>query len=772
MRAFVEIIVLGYLAIGILIPYITTMNNNSDIKISTVSRSSAEEQGESPSRGKHPRSKQKTELSSTQKIEDEQELPENQLFANANDNSDDSNNNKDDFIDNDRLVNGRVTKDSVCLARSVLTFISLFLKVDIDLGGGTIIKSGTDFRTTASEEDMNILKLATTKYVETYKNSHLRDASGEAWAESVMNTLMNGDLNERATSDLTGKCMLVGASLFHNINIHQYVHNTQTILSVHDPSKAKETLILTKWEMKDYTHIDLQWTPEFVVLHMVLWEKNKCVFQVSRKNKAFLKSQLESRREVVKVGMDDHFAGAFAIVPLHICLLDDALDLIGGQILPKFLEVLQMPDFQSNTMSKKILDSLQIASVGEHFDYRDLIETSEAEEDAEAEEDESSTTSQQGTGDGHQLNDLQQSGNYLRANTMSTGERRKKYTKLLHRMGEDYAPKYAPLIKFMRRWLKVHANVSNDVQSTVIYGGMVATQSIWCRWKQEDNDEKPDGALLCWGHGEQFEFTHNLVLANAEFGNRRASLFYEGLTLGLLEQSSRNPIRLIASSGLALNRINGGVPGFLRVRGFEDYLIDWLLANVEERGDEIVLFTPSIPDHVENYLQYHQEELLMYVNGHTPASNASKLWGEIGNGEITISAVTVAMVQSFMAHRGGSKSIGETQLRARACVAETSLERIDNSPRQAYDKIVEILSVDSYGKTQNGLTTRLNVLFKYLNHVSKEKYAKLYEVHNGDVEKRNAAFKESLGAGTKKKNFDESLDEVANMGLDCTFEDV
>ena len=57
------------------------MNNNSDIKISTVSRSSAEEQGESPSRGKHPRSKQKTELSSTQKIEDEQELPENQLFA-------------------------------------------------------------------------------------------------------------------------------------------------------------------------------------------------------------------------------------------------------------------------------------------------------------------------------------------------------------------------------------------------------------------------------------------------------------------------------------------------------------------------------------------------------------------------------------------------------------------------------------------------------------------------------------------------------------------
>jgi len=662
----------------------------------------------------------------------------------------------------DRWEPGKVGID-YGVVRCVLTWLSTLGRVDFDceeLKDVTIPPNSDHLRLSSDDDDINMFHFVSMAYAQSFMDNNddeeFNGSNNKEWHKNVTHIPRYG--GDATSALLTDIRMIIGAMYFHHIKISIYEHATQQMTRLCDLVNNEDAfnntiheIILTRWKRPNGTIIDLQWTPKFVDINRLLFSADTNPFTPSDEHVAFVEDIINSLTQDKEPDIDDHFAGAFAIIPLHILQMPGVLKLVLGRILPKLFEIMRREEYTGpNTMTSGVLNELLEASVGKGFNYKQYV--SEVNPGSDDDSDNGFIVDEDGE---TKLNKKNQRGVYYQVSHKTIGDRREQFEEFISRQGSDNT--YNTLVKHMKRWLESNKEVDDDEQpDNQLYVGMAAKQSIWKRWAQEASTTKKDGASLLWLFTLAFKMDFRLVLVQVEEGSTRLGLFYEGLILGILQctaKRTRPEFKLLSKpNGSALNQINGGLAGFVRKgAGGKDFLVDWFKKNSEILGDQLVASSLEIPANVASYLWYWENDVLEFLTGNTPHSPVSKQWGELEDVR-GIGDVSVMMLHSFMSMRGGKECVSEPMLEARLLVHDTSITSRDDA-----EKVCEQLDVIFNKWTVNGESpgeaTMVARWKSLIDHVSLDKGAFIKQVRESI---KDVAFEDT------KKSIETTTEEEKN----------
>ena len=709
---------------------------------------------------------------------------------------------KEPVVDS-RWENGQVSYD-FCVARSILTCISNTIGCEIKFGGVTIPPKSDHLRLSKDDDDIKMLHSISMAYAQSFfdntTDTETNGSNNKVWFDNVTGISHSDNGTNSLFTDFR---MIMGASILHKVNISIYEHETQTMVPVcpYDESYNYDSeLILTIWKRPIGTTIDLRWTPGFIDIHRVLFSVDTNPFTPLPQDIEFVRKIIDSLNQDINPDIDNHFAGAFAIIPLHVLKMPKVLELVLGRILPKLLEIMQKEEYDGpNKMTKDMLNELLVASVGNDFDYSLLVDDNDIVEEVVEKK----------------LNKLNQYGIYLQASNATIGDRRNQFEEQLQLHDDDNT--FTILDKHMKSWLG-YTNDDNDqapvlsaaamktppeelaaaaasktspvlsaaamktppgelaaaaasktsASDTQIYIGMAANQTIWKRWGQEANPRKMDGAKLLWQFTRVFGMGYRLVVAQVDEGSTRQGLFFEGLILGLLEYTVRAScpdFKLISKyQGVGLNQINGGFPGFVRRGGGGvSHLVDWFICNSNDFGDYSVVNCLDVPASVINYLTYWESDVFDFVTGKMSNSPASLKWAKVVSIG-SIEDITVSMLHSFLSMHGGQAVVTDHMLEARVLVVDTSID--GGNPQKLYDCIDKIFGKwtvsDGSSPSEKLIMLRFDRLFK---HISREKYDFIWPIHEQIKAAKLAAAKEVIHKDCEgmKKKLAEGMSNLAKM---------
>ena len=660
----------------------------------------------------------------------------------------------------DRWEQGKVAGDKYDVARSVLTALCKKGQLQFNCGDDLVViqKGAEHLKLSKDKGDIDTLHRVSMAYAQSFMESTNDDtfngSNNKNWYAKVVDTFRG---EGTATALLTDTRMIIGAMIFHQVKISTYEHEKQTIVcDLPDELNnfvGTDRIILTKWVRLSGTTIDLQWTPGFVDINQVLFGVGTNPFTPSPEDVTFVRGIINSLTQDKEPDIDDHFAGAFAIVPLHILQMPGVLELVLGRILPKLFEIMQREEYTGpNTMTSGMLDELVEASVGKGFNYKQYV----SQLNSGSDDDDSDNGSIVDDDGETKLNKKNQRGVYFQVSHDTTGNRRKQFEEFISRHGSDET--YCKLVKHMERWLESNKDMEGDDEQidNQLYVGMAARQSIWNRLAREAHPTKMDGAKLLW------MFIHffgtdliRIVLAQVDEDSTRQGLFYEGLILGILQSTAKRTCSefklLTKPNGSALNQVNGGLAGFLRKGGGGAAdLVNWFMQNSESLGDHPVATSLEIPTNVTSYLWYWENDVLEFLTGKTPSSPVSKKWGQLG-WVGCIGDVSVSMLHSFVCMHGGKSTVSEPMLDARLLVADTTITTAN--AEEIYEQIDDLFrkwtTSDNASPTHKVLMKRWKMLF---GNMSLEKHNFLWSIHEKKKEAREAAMRKAENDAANERN--------------------
>ena len=345
---------------------------------------------------------------------------------------------KEPVVDS-RWENGQVSYD-FCVARSILTCISNTIGCEIKFGGVTIPPKSDPLRLSKDDDDIKMLHSISMAYAQSFfdntTDTETNGSNNKVWFDNVTSISHSDNGTNSLFTDFR---MIMGASILHKVNISIYEHETQTMVPVcpYDESYNYDSeLILTIWKRPIGTTIDLRWTPGFIDIHRVLFSVDTNPFTPLPQDIEFVRKIIDSLNQDIHPDIDNHFAGAFAIIPLHVLKMPKVLELVLGRILPKLLEIMQKEEYDGpNKMTKDMLNELLVASVGNDFDYSLLVDDNDIVEEVVEKK----------------LNKLNQYGIYLQASNATIGDRRNQFEEQLQLHDDDNT--FTILDKHMKSWL-------------------------------------------------------------------------------------------------------------------------------------------------------------------------------------------------------------------------------------------------------------------------------------------------------------------------------
>jgi hypothetical protein len=176
-------------------------------------------------------------------------------------------------------------------------------------------------------------------------------------------------------------------------------------------------------------------------------------------------------------------------------------------------------------------------------------------------------------------------------------------------------PNFGELYPEMSMWvpkkLKQLSEMDASERIRIIYIGEISSlnQTVILRWESEANPDKKDGAGTQWEFGQIVGWTHRVVVAVFELGDKGLSWLMECFTASLIKcfsnRSAANgtgrQIELLAIDASSCNKICTGPPEFL-LRGGVKAVIDYVKTNYEALKNASILSQIYVPQHLLSFI--------------------------------------------------------------------------------------------------------------------------------------------------------------------------
>ncbi len=176
-------------------------------------------------------------------------------------------------------------------------------------------------------------------------------------------------------------------------------------------------------------------------------------------------------------------------------------------------------------------------------------------------------------------------------------------------------PNFGELYPEMSIWvpekLKQLREMNASERIRIVYIGEISSlnQTVILRWKSEANPDKKDGAGTQWEFDQIVGWTHKVVVAVFELGDKGLSWLMECFTASLIKCFSNRSavngtgrqIELLAIDASSCNKICTGPPEFL-LRGGAMAIIDYVKSNYAALKNTSILSQTYVNQHLLSFI--------------------------------------------------------------------------------------------------------------------------------------------------------------------------
>ena len=481
-----------------------------------------------------------------------------------------------------RNSNGEVGQQGgpvIAIARSVLDFNSTRLNNDV-VFGDVAIPAGTSFRHGQFDAMMDCLRLAIEAWTSTYK------LYGEEYNSNLPS----------ATGDVSLDQLIVGASLYHSMEISIYDVERDACFKLCCPTNTESSLVLTRYDSEDGTlRIDLTFSPPYVDYNQVLWgiDTNRFPQNDNDRNQLLLKRIFE----VIRANLDsfcykDHIFGVTRLVPFHLIDTEEGRARILGRILPAVLDwlfhLLQHQIHPSETPLDWVLYMVR--------SYNDAVQSGVLNPNG--------------------------AGGYARMNCMKNKERMDQHDRIVAQTpptlpGSKRA--FGKLLDFIDEWEAGYGGIRKAFNNWSLLCYFGESIDIDRRLGQENNPDEVDGAKLNWISGQMGLKFYEFMFAHVPSGiaKKFECLLLEGFILtaqvGVAHLIGDSEYRGLASSGDGLNEMNGGRAWLNDVGGMSmERIILWLRGYAREYPAELAMSSTLVPQMIHRFMDSNRSDISRY----------------------------------------------------------------------------------------------------------------------------------------------------------------